>query len=38
MIEHGIEHHFIKPDSRELYFVTESVEDAVEYLGRHDKP
>ena len=38
MIEHGIEHHFIKPDSRELFFVAESVEDAIEHLGRHDKP
>jgi uncharacterized protein (TIGR00730 family) len=37
MIEHGIEHHFIKPDQRELYYVAESVEDAVENLGRHDK-
>jgi uncharacterized protein (TIGR00730 family) len=37
MIEHGIEHHFIMPDARELYFVAESVEDAVEYLGRHEK-
>jgi len=38
MIEHGIELHFIKPGSRQLYFVAESVEDAVEYLGRHHNP
>jgi hypothetical protein len=38
MIEHGIEHHFIKAACRGLYFVAESVEDAVDYLGRHDKP
>jgi len=37
MIEHGVEHHFIKPDSRELYFVADTVEDAVEHLARHDK-
>ena len=38
MIEHGIEHHFIKAASRELYYVAESVEDAVEHLGRFDNP
>jgi uncharacterized protein (TIGR00730 family) len=36
MIEHGIEHHFIKPASRELFYVAESVEDAVEHLGRRE--
>jgi uncharacterized protein (TIGR00730 family) len=34
MIEHGIEHRFIRPEQRELYFVAGSVEDAIEYLSR----
>jgi len=29
MIEHGIEQQFIKPCSRELYFVTSTVDEAV---------
>jgi uncharacterized protein (TIGR00730 family) len=36
MIDHGIEHHFIRPSSRELFYVTESVDDAVDYLSRHE--
>ena len=32
MIEHGIEHRFIKPDGRDLFFVARSVEQAMEYL------
>jgi uncharacterized protein (TIGR00730 family) len=34
MIEHGIEHHFIKPACRELFFVADSVDEAVNYLAR----
>lgn len=34
MIDHGIEHHFIRQASRELYFVSETVEEAMEYLSR----
>jgi uncharacterized protein (TIGR00730 family) len=34
MVEHGIEHHFIKPECRELFYVAETVEDAVEFLAR----
>ncbi|HEX4055870.1 MAG TPA: TIGR00730 family Rossman fold protein [Tepidisphaeraceae bacterium] len=36
MIEHGIEHRFIKPECRELFFVAESVEQAIGYLSRCD--
>ena len=32
MIEHGIEHRFIKPSVRELYFVAETVAEAVEHF------
>lgn len=38
MVEHGIEHHFIKPECRELFYVAESVEDAVEFLARQESP
>jgi uncharacterized protein (TIGR00730 family) len=36
MIEHGIEHQFIKQESRELFFVAESVEQAIGYLSQCD--
>jgi cytokinin riboside 5'-monophosphate phosphoribohydrolase len=32
MIEHGIEHRFIKPRAREAYFVANDVSQAVAYL------
>jgi hypothetical protein len=32
MIEHGIEHAFIRPASRELYHVSDSVADVIDYL------
>jgi uncharacterized protein (TIGR00730 family) len=32
MIEHGVEQNFIRQDQRGLFFVAESVEDAIEYL------
>jgi uncharacterized protein (TIGR00730 family) len=32
MMEHGIEHGFIRPKVREAYFVADSVETAVEFL------
>jgi len=35
MIEHGIEHQFIKPCARELYFVTDQVATAIEYLRNY---
>ena len=38
MIEHGIEHRFIKPAARELYFVTEDVEAIVEHLRMYQPP
>jgi uncharacterized protein (TIGR00730 family) len=34
MIEHGIEHRFIKPKARELYYLAPTVESAVDYLRR----
>ncbi len=36
MIEHGIEHHFINAECRKLFFVAESVEEAIGYLSRGD--
>jgi uncharacterized protein (TIGR00730 family) len=38
MIEHGIEHHFIKPEGRDLFFVAHSVEQAMEYLDEYQCP
>jgi hypothetical protein len=32
MIEHGIEHRFIKPRAREAYFVAQDVPQAMSYL------
>ena len=37
MIEHGIEHNFIRADQRGLFFVAESVEDAIEYLTGNER-
>lgn len=34
MIEHGIEHRFIKPAARAAYFVAGSVPEAMEFLAR----
>ena len=36
MFEHGIEHNFIKPDCRKLFFVADSVEQAIGYLSQCD--
>jgi uncharacterized protein (TIGR00730 family) len=38
MIDHGIEQHFIKPKARELYFVAESVDQAVNYYKSYQPP
>lgn len=32
MLEHGIEHRFIKPGARRLWFVAQAVDEAVQYL------
>lgn len=32
MIEHGIEHRFIKQESKEIFFVARSVNELVDYL------
>jgi uncharacterized protein (TIGR00730 family) len=32
MIDHGIEQQFIKPKARELYFVADDVDEAVDYI------
>lgn len=32
MIEHGLQHHFIRPGTRELFHVAATVEDAIAYL------
>ena len=34
MIEHGIEGEFIRARCRDLYHVSETVEDSVEFLGK----
>lgn len=38
MIEHGIEHRFIKPVARELYFVASTVDDAIEHIRTYEPP
>jgi uncharacterized protein (TIGR00730 family) len=38
MIEHGIEHRFIKPAARELYHVAPTVADAIRYLRNYTPP
>jgi uncharacterized protein (TIGR00730 family) len=38
MIEHGIEHRFIKPAARELYFVAETVDAAIEHIRTYQPP
>lgn len=38
MIEHGIEQQFIKPKARELYFVADTIEQAVEYFRSYQPP
>jgi uncharacterized protein (TIGR00730 family) len=38
MIEHGIELHFIRAEARELYFVADSVESAIEHLKTYAPP
>jgi uncharacterized protein (TIGR00730 family) len=34
LIEHGIVRQFIKPAARDLYFVADGVDEAIEYLGK----
>jgi uncharacterized protein (TIGR00730 family) len=36
MIEHGIEHQFIKAECRGLFFVAETVDEAIGYLSECD--
>jgi uncharacterized protein (TIGR00730 family) len=39
MLEHGIEHHFIRPKARDAYFIADSVEQAVHFLANwHPSP
>jgi uncharacterized protein (TIGR00730 family) len=38
MIEHGIEHRFIKPRVRDLYFVAETVADVVGHFRSYVPP
>jgi uncharacterized protein (TIGR00730 family) len=38
MIEHGIEHKFIKSKARELYFVATTVAQAIDYLRNYVPP
>ena len=38
MIEHGIEHRFIKPAARELYFVADTVDAAIEHIRTYEPP
>lgn len=37
MIEHGIEHRFIRPVAREAYFVARSVDEAIRFLRSQDR-
>jgi hypothetical protein len=38
MIEHGIEHRFIKPKVRDLYFVAKTVDDVVGHFKSYQPP
>lgn len=38
MIDHGIEQHFIKPAARELYFVADTVDAAIEHFRSYKPP
>ena len=38
MIEHGIEHRFIKPAARALYFVAGTVDEAIEHIRTYQPP
>ena len=38
MIDHGIGQQFIKPQVRELYFVANTVEEAVDYYHSYHPP
>jgi predicted Rossmann-fold nucleotide-binding protein len=38
MIDHGIEQRFIKPSVRELFFVAESVAEAMEHFRLYHPP
>jgi uncharacterized protein (TIGR00730 family) len=38
MIEHGIEQKFIRPSARQLYFVAQTVTEAMEYLRTYVPP
>jgi uncharacterized protein (TIGR00730 family) len=38
MIDHGVEHRFIKPSVRDLYHVAASVDDAMRYLQDYKPP
>ncbi len=38
MIDHGIGQQFIKPQVRELYFVADTVEEAVDYYHSYHPP
>ena len=35
MIEHGIEHGFIRPRVREAYFLASTVDEAIQHLRSH---
>lgn len=38
MIDHGIEHGFIRPRAREMFFVADSVENAINFLVSKAQP
>jgi uncharacterized protein (TIGR00730 family) len=38
MVDHGIEHHFIKPKARDLYFVTDNVDAAIQHIRDYVPP
>ncbi len=38
MIQHGIEHNFIRPNAPESYFVADTVQGAMDYLGAISSP
>lgn len=36
LLDHAIEEYFMSPENRELWYVADTVEQAVEYLDSHD--
>jgi hypothetical protein len=36
MIDHGLEHNFVRPRATQLYLVATSVDEAIEYIRDYE--